>query len=83
MSWMSLLNNMRIREEVFETSARIIEYLANKARGIAYYEDLIDNFKSDISTEIEKRTFSDSLNLLEEFGLVQELGTDAYKLSLR
>jgi hypothetical protein len=83
MTWMSLLNNMRIREEVFETSARIIGYLANKARGIAYYEDLIDNCKSDISTEIGKRTFSDSLNLLEEFGLVQELGTDAYKLSLR
>jgi hypothetical protein len=83
MTWMSLLNNMRIREEVFETSARIIKYLANKARGIAYHEDLIDNLKSDISTEIRKRTFSDSLNLLEKLGLVQELGTDAYKLSLR
>ena len=74
---------MRIREEVFETSVRIIKYLANKARGIAYHEDLIDNLKSDISTEIRKRTFSDSLNLLEKLGLVQELGTDAYKLSLR
>jgi len=83
MSWTSSLNNMRIREEVFETSARIIKYLANKARGIAYHEDLIDNLKSDISTEIRKRTFSDSLNLLEKLGLVQELGTDAYKLSLR
>ncbi len=80
---MSLLNNMRIREEVFETSVRIIEYLADKARGIAYYEDLINNLKSDISIEIRKRTVSESLNLLEEVGLVQELGTDAYKLSLR
>lgn len=77
---MSLLNKMRIREEVFETSVRIIKYLANKARGVAYYEDLIDNVKSDSSTEMGKRTFSDSLNLLEEFGLVQELGTDAYEL---
>lgn len=80
---MSLLNNMRIRKEVFETSARIIKYLANKERGIAYHEDLIDNLKSDISTERGKRTLSDSLNLLEGFGLVQELGTDAYELLLR
>ena len=78
---MSSLNKMKIRKEVFEISVRIIKYLANKERGIAYHEDLIDNLKS--YTERGKRTFSDSLNLLEEFGLVQELGTDAYELLLR
>jgi len=83
MSWMSLLNNMKIKEEIFKTSARIIKYLANKERGIAYHEDLIDDLESDISTKRGKRTFSDSLNLLEEFGLVQVLGTDAYKLLLK
>ncbi|GAF77063.1 unnamed protein product [marine sediment metagenome] len=77
---MSLLNNMRIKKEVFEISARIIQYLDNKERRIAYHEDLIDNLEADISTKRGKRTFSDSLNLLEEFGLVQVLGTDAYKL---
>ena len=74
---------MKIKEEIFKTSARIIKYLANKERGIAYHEDLIDDLESDISTKRGKRTFSDSLNLLEEFGLVQVLGTDAYKLLLK
>ena len=80
---MSLLNKMKIKEEIFKTSARIIKYLANKERRIAYHEDLIDDLESDISTKRGKRTFSDSLNLLEEFGLVQVLGTDAYKLLLK
>ena len=68
-----------MKKENIETSIRIYGYLSREGHPV-YYKDLANNSRVDISTEKGIGKLSHSITLLEESGLIKELGVDSYSL---
>ena len=71
---------MRVKKGDITTAFTIYGYFSRNQHPV-YFEDLANNFGEDISTKEDVRKLSDSLTILEELGLIKELGVDAYSLA--